>query len=167
MIRIRLLLLILEIKMDKKIVIRSSWDRLRYAVMFELTLVVTFGVALSYLFERAATDTVALAAVLSTKALIINLIYNNIYDRVDARHGRIPTERTLLGRAIHAVGFETILLLTSLPIMMWWLGMSLWETVLLDLGMMSFVVVYTFFFTLLYDKYFPVLQPDASAQTAC
>jgi uncharacterized membrane protein len=167
MLCVRLLLFTLEIKMSNKIVIRSGLDRLRYAVMFELVLVATFGVALSYLFERAATDTVALAAVLSTKALIINLIYNNIYDRVDARHGRIPTERTLLGRAIHAVGFETILLLTSLPIMMWWLGMSLWETVLLDLGMMSFVVVYTFFFTLLYDKCFPVLQPDASAQTAC
>ena len=151
--------------MNNKIAIRSGWDRLRYALMFELLLVAITGVALSYLVGRNATDTIAMAAVLSFIALLINLIYNHSYDRVDAYCGRIPTERTLGWRVVHAVGFESILALTSLPVVMWWLGLSLWQALLLVLGMMSAIVLYTFLFTLIYDKYFPLLQPGWSTQT--
>ena len=131
-------------------------------MIFEVLLVAMLGVALSYLAERAASNTVALAALLSAKALLINMVYNYIYDRVDVHHGRIPTQRTWLGRAVHAIGFELILTMTSLPIMMWWLGLSFWQALLLDLGIMSAVVAYTFVFTLIYDRYFPVRQPDSS-----
>lgn len=150
--------------MNSKIATRSGWDRIRYAVMFELLLVAMLGIALSYLVERSATDTLALAAVLSCIALLINLIYNYIYDRVDVSCGRIPTERTLPGRVVHAVGFETTLVLTSVPIMMWWLGLSFWQALLLDIGAMFAVVVYTFLFTFIYDRYYPIYQPDCSAQ---
>ncbi len=151
--------------MNNKIAIRSGWDRLRYALMFELLLVAALGVALSHLVDRHAADTVALAAVLSAKALLINLIYNHVYDRVDAYCGRIPTERTLVERVVHAFGFETILAMTSLPVMMWWFGLSIWQALLLDLEVMSAVVVYTFLFTLVYDKVFPILQLGCSAQS--
>lgn len=151
--------------MNNKIIIRSGWDRLRYALMFEILLVATIGISLSLLFGRSAADTSMMAAILSGIALLVNLIYNYVYDRVDVHFGRIPTERTLLRRAIHAIGFESILAIISLPILMWWLGLSLWQALLLDLGMMSAIVVYTFLFSLFYDKYFPILQKDYSNQT--
>ena len=150
--------------MNNKIAIRSGWDRLRYALMFELLLVAITGVALSYLVGRSAADTIAMAAVLSGIALLVNLIYNHAYDRADVYCGRIPTERTLIRRVVHAVGFESTLALTSLPVLMWWLDLSLWQALLLDLGMMSAIVLYTLLFTLIYDKYFPLLQPGCSAQ---
>ena len=152
------------IGLKSKIAIRNGWDRLRYALLFELLLVAMLGFALPHLVDRSAANTLALAAVLSAMALLINLLFNNIYDRVDVYCGRIPTVRTLAGRVVHAVGFEFILALASLPIMMWWLGLSFWRALLLDLGMMSAIVVYTFLFTLVYDKYFPLLQPGCSTQ---
>ena len=88
-----------------------------------------------------------------------------MYDRVDVRRGRVPTERTATGRIIHAVGFETILVTTSLPIVMWWLGISWWQALLMDLGLMAVVVVYTFLFTVTYDRLFPVVQP--ASQRCC
>lgn len=106
-----------------------------------------------------------MAAILSGIALLVNLIYNYVYDRVDVHFGRIPTERTLLRRVIHAIGFESILAIISLPILMWWLGLTLWQALLLDIGMMSAIVVYTFLFSLSYDKFFPVLQPDSIIQS--
>ena len=151
--------------MNNKIIIRSGWDRLRYALMFECLLVATIGISLSLLFGRSAADMSIMAAILSGIALLVNLIYNYIYDRIDVHFGRIPTERTLLRRAVHAIGFESILAIISLPILMWWLGLSLLQALLLDLGMMSAIVVYTFIFSLSYDKYFPVLQQDNSNQT--
>lgn len=101
-----------------------------------------------------------MAIILSGIALLVNLTYNYIYDRVDVHFGRIPTERTIVMRVIHAIGFEFILAVISLPILMWWLGLTIWQALLLDLGMMGAIVVYTFLFSLSYDKYFPVLQPD-------
>lgn len=146
--------------MNNKINIRSGWDRLRYALMFELLLVTIIGISLSFLFGRSVTDTGMMAIILSGIALLVNLTYNYIYDRVDVHFGRIPTERTIVMRVIHAIGFEFILAVISLPILMWWLGLTIWQALLLDLGMMGAIVVYTFLFSLSYDKYFPVLQPD-------
>lgn len=145
--------------MSNAIAIRSGWDRLRYTVIFEALLIVTAGTALAYLTERSIADTGALAVCLSIKAMVMNLLYNYVYDRIDVRFGRIPTERTIKGRIVHALGFEVILTATSLPIVMWWLGFAWWQALLLDLGMMSVVVIYTFLFSLGYDKLFPVLQP--------
>ena len=141
---------------------RSGWDRLRYTVIFEGLLIVTLAGALAFITDRDPADTGTLAVLLSVKAMLINLFYNYVFDRIDVRYGRIPTQRSLKGRAVHAIGFEIILSLTSLPIVMWWLGFTWWQAVLLDLGMMSVVVVYTFLFTLGYDRWFPVIQPAAA-----
>ena len=137
---------------------------MRYALIFELLLVAMVGVALSFIVDRSTADTSLLAAVLSGIALLMNLIYNYCFDRIDVYCGRIPTERTPFRRVVHAVGFESILILTSLPILMWWLDLSLWQALILDLGVMFVIVIYTFLFTLAYDKYFPIRQPSFSAQ---
>ena len=55
------------------------------------------------------------------------------------------------------MGFELTLLVTSLPIYTWWLGLSIAEAVVTDLVVTSFVIAYTYIFTLGYDQVFPVL----------
>jgi uncharacterized membrane protein len=112
----------------------------------------------SLLFERDLTVTGSLALVLSIEAMLINLIYNHVYDRVDAHYGRVPTERKPIGRIIHAFGFETVLVAASVPIVMWWLELSWWQALLTELAVMAGVVVYTYLFTLAYDRWFPVPQ---------
>ncbi|MCH9694306.1 MAG: PACE efflux transporter [Gammaproteobacteria bacterium] len=144
--------------MATSIVIRSGADRIRYALMFEAIIVVLFGVFAALFTRHDIVTTGSLALVLSLIALLINFAFNSIYDRIDVRYGRIPTERSSFQRLIHAILFEFVLVLFMLPVIMWWLQMRWWEALLLDLIAMAAIVVYTYFFTLAYDRVFPVKQ---------
>ncbi len=145
--------------MATDIVIRTGLDRLRYAVLFEGLLVAIFSVAMFLMFERRLLDMGAFSITLSLIALAINFVYNSIYDRVDARYGRVPTERSQSGRIAHAVGFEFTLVVVNLPIIMWWMQWSFWQALGFDIIAMAAVVVYTYYFTLAYDRLFPIEQP--------
>lgn len=144
--------------MKQNIVIRSGKDRLRYTGLFELTLMAILTPVIAVVLKKPMFDVGLLAVVLSLKAMFFNLAYNWLFDRYDARAGRIPSERSYVWRIVHALGFEVGLLFTSLPIVVWWLGLTIWQALLMDLAVTSFVVGYTFFFTLGYDRLFPVPQ---------
>ncbi len=146
--------------MSQNIAIRTGRDRLRYTMIFEATLLALMVPAGALVFERSHTDIGILAIFLSVKAMLINLLYNWLFDRWDVHNGRIPTERTWQGRTLHAVGFEATLTVTSLPFVMFWLQLNLWQALLTDVVMASFVVVYTMLFTWFYDRAFPVTQPS-------
>jgi len=144
--------------MTTDIVIRTGLDRLRYALLFEGILVVALSTTMALMFDRGLFEMGALSVVLSLIALIINFIYNYAYDKNDVRHGRVPTERSRGGRIVHALGFEFILVLVSLPVIMWWMKWSLWRALVFDVAAMAAIVVYTYFFTLAYDRLFPIGQ---------
>ena len=152
--------------MGADIVIRTVLDRLRYALLFEGILVVVLSVAMALLFDRSFLDMGALSAVMSLIALVVNFIYNYAYDRYDVRHGRVPTERTRGGRIVHALGFEFTLVLVNLPVIIWWMKWAWWQAVAVDVVAMAAVVVYTYFFTLAYDRLFPIMQPGGAGRRA-
>ncbi|MDJ0750208.1 MAG: PACE efflux transporter [Woeseiaceae bacterium] len=147
--------------MATDIVIRTGLDRLRYAVLFEGLLVVIFSIAMFLLFERSLLDMGAFSVALSSIALVINFVYNLTYDRVDVRYGRVPTERSRAGRIVHAIGFEFTLVVVNLPLIMWWMQWSFSQALGFDIIAMAAVVVYTYFFTLAYDRLFPIEQADS------
>lgn len=59
---------------QKKIVVRSGWDRARYVVSFEILLLMCLAPTAAFLLERETLDVGALAVMLSVKAMIINVI---------------------------------------------------------------------------------------------
>lgn len=146
--------------MATDIVIRTGLDRLRYAVLFEGILVALFTVAAALLSSRSLLYTGTLSVLLSLIALAVNFVYNYAFDLIDVRNGRVPTERSRKGRILHAVGFESSLIVANLPIIMWWLDWSFWQAFLFDVAAAGSVVVYTYFFTLAYDRIFPIVQPQ-------
>lgn len=146
--------------MSQNIATRSGKDRLRYTLTFEITLMVFLIPAGAVFFDKGFAEIGILGVILSVKAMIVNFIYNWAFDQIDARAGRVSSDRKTLGRILHASGFEITLLITSMPIYMWWLDLSLTQAFLTDLVVTSFVVLYTYFFTLGYDRMFPVLQPQ-------
>lgn len=95
--------------------------------------------------------------------MLLNLIYNWIFDSFDARAGRVSSDRSVVGRIIHAMGFEAMLILTSVPILIWWLDLSVGQALLMDLMISSFVVLFNLVFTWAYDVIFPVKQPAIAA----
>ena len=129
--------------MSQAAAMRSFRDRLIYTFTFEVTLVVMLIPAGMLFFEKGAGHIGVLALVLSLKAMLINLLYNWVFDRIDARSGRVASDRGVLGRMLHAVGFEVTLLITSLPIYMWWLDLTLLQAIMTDLVVTGFIVIYT------------------------
>ena len=64
--------------------------------------------------------------------------------------------RTGADRLRHTLGFEGGLLLVAMPVMSLWLGISLLEAFVLDLGFVAFYLAYAFVYNLSYDKVFPI-----------
>lgn len=149
--------------MATDIVMRSGWDRVRYAVLFELILVALFTVAMGLLFERGFLEMGILSVALSLVALVVNFFYNLAFDVFDVRAGRVPTERTTGWRVVHALGFETTLVIVELPVIMWWMNWGVWQALGVNITAMAAIVAYTYVFTLTYDKLFPIDQPRQGA----
>ena len=148
-------------KMKNDIKIRTGKDRLRYTCLFELFLIAILVPVGSFLLGKQVMELGLLAIVLSVKAMLFNLLYNWLFDRFDVRAGRIPTERSFYYRVLHALGFETGLVITSLPIVVWWLGLTILQAFLIDIVVTSFIVFYTVLFGWGYDRLFPVMQTAA------
>lgn len=148
--------------MTDRAVLRTGRDRLRYAVSFELTLLALLVPAGAAFFDRPLVDVGLLGGILCVKALVVNLVYNWIFDRIEARSGRVSSERSTPGRILHATGFEITLTLLSLPFYMFFLQVTALEALAADIVVATLVVGYTYAFTLAYDRLFPLVRPGTA-----
>ncbi|WP_299851870.1 PACE efflux transporter [uncultured Roseovarius sp.] len=151
--------------MSDKVILRSGKDRLRYTICFELLLMAILVPVGAAFFDKPVAEIGVLGAVLAGKAMLLNLVYNWLFDKIDARSGRVSSERSHVGRILHAFGFEISLTVTSLPIYIWWLGIGLLDALVTDIVVTSFVVAYTYVFTLAYDRFFPLVRRTSPLET--
>ncbi|WP_421875887.1 PACE efflux transporter [Pacificispira sp.] len=147
--------------MSNKVALRSGKDRLRYSIAFEGTLLMVLVPVGAVFFDKGLASIGLLGVLLSLKALAVSVVYNWAFDRIDARRGRIASDRSAIGRILHAVGFEFFLVVTSLPLYCWWLDLTILQALTMDIVVTGFVVAYTYVFTLAYDRLFPV-RPNAA-----
>lgn len=134
---------------------RTGADRLRHALCFELIGVVITSLIASWLLGMTLSHMGAMSIMLATIATLWNYVYNLLVDKLMLRYlGRL--DKTWGERVWHAIGFEGGLLLVALPLVAWWLSISLWQALILDLGFVFFYLVYAFVYNLAYDKVFPV-----------
>ncbi|BBB27064.1 PACE efflux transporter [Amphritea japonica] len=144
--------------MNQAIITRTPLDRLRHTLMFEALLLTLLAPMMSLMLNRDIVDVGMLAIVLSLKAMLINPVFNYGFDRYDVKRGKIPTERKLAGRILHAIGFEVTLTATSLPLIIWWLNVTFLQALMVDIVMVFAVMTYTLLFNIGYDRVFPVIQ---------
>ena len=149
--------------MSTKVITRSTADRIRYSISFELLLNVLFVAIGSLFFDAGLLKLGALGLVLSAIAMVMAFVYNLAFDTFDAKAGRVSSERTPKWRILHAVGFETSLIIVSLPLLIFWLDLSFKTALLADIAFAAMVVVYTYLFTLCYDRIFPLPHAPATA----
>lgn len=130
-----------------------------YITLYEIIAIAmsTTGLALLSGADMGHASVAAIAA--SAIAVVWNLVYNTLFERWEAAQAK--RGRSLLRRAVHAIGFESGLVVTLVPLFAWWLDISLWQAFVLDLGLIVFFLVYTFVFNLLFDRVFGL---PASAQ---
>ncbi|OWW02080.1 hypothetical protein ATY81_22635 [Rhizobium sp. R72] len=136
---------------------RKTADRIRHAISFEiigLALVTPLG-ALAFGMPMADIGVVGVAG--ATLATVWNYIYNLGFDHLIKRLTG-GTQKSVAMRLLHAVMFETGLLLALLPMIAWYLGISVVQALMMDVSFALFYVVYAFVFNWAYDRVFPL--PD-------
>lgn len=141
---------------------RTPLDRIRHALMFEIIALLIVVPAGAFLFGVGLKDMGVIGIGSATIATLWNYVYNYGFDRAMKRW-RGDTLKTTPIRIAHALLFEAGLLVVLMPFIAWWLGISLWEALLMDIGLAAFYVVYAFGFNLVYDRVFPL--PEWAAQT--
>ncbi len=141
---------------------RSRKDRLRMALGFEgigLLLLVPLS---SLLFDKSAVTLGVLAVLMSLLATWWNYQFNLWFDRYYlAPKGR--SYKTAPERLGHALLFELGLLAVFLPLTAWYLAISLWQALLLDLGFMLFYLLYGYLYHWAYDLLFPIPSRQAGS----
>ena len=145
--------------------LRSLPDRIRQVALFEVGGLLLITPPFVWLSGVPATDSLGLLALIALIAALWNTSYNTAFDWIEGRlTGRTADLRPVGMRALHAIGFESGLLLVSLPIIMLWTGMSWLEALIADIGLAIAYVVYAFVFNWLYDKSFPIDAPSEIAE---
>ena len=134
--------------------------RLLYVTLYELIAIAAATLGLAALSGQGAAHSGVLAVAASAIAVAWNMVFNTLFERWEARHAQ--RGRTLKRRLAHAVGFEGGLVLALVPLMAWWFDITLWQALVMDLGLIVFFLCYTFAFNWVFDRIFGL---PASAQT--
>ena len=101
----------------------------------------------------ASTDQSLLVSVLSASvALLWSFCFNWLFEAWEARQTK--KGRSLRRRTIHALLFETGLVVMLVPVMAWWLGVSLRQALVYEAGLIVLFIGYTYLFTYAFDRIF-------------
>jgi len=142
---------------------RSTRDRVRHAIGFEmvgLVLVIPIGVLA---FQLSVQDTGVVAVASATLAMIWNYVFNLGFDHAMQRLTG-GTRKTFAQRMAHAVLFEAGLLLALLPLIATYLGITLWQAFVMDMAFALFYMVYALIYNWVYDRAFPLPEWEHRTQ---
>lgn len=128
---------------------RKLKERVFHAIGFEVLAIAIVSPVAAWVMNKPLLQMGALAIILSTVAMIWNIIYNAGFDRL---YPREQVKRGLGLRIMHALGFEGGFILIGLPLAAWMLGVSLWQAFMIEVAFFLFFLPYTVVYNWLYDK---------------
>ncbi|AGE17123.1 PACE efflux transporter [Serratia marcescens] len=126
--------------------------KLVYVTAYEIIGMAISALGLALLSGHAPSSTGPLAVVITTIAVSWNFIYNYLFEWWESR--QVSRTRTLKRRILHAVGFQLTLVVYLIPLIAWWMGITLWQALLLDMALIVIIPCYTFLFNWAFDKLF-------------
>lgn len=126
--------------------------KLVYVTAYEIIGMVISALGLALLSGTAASNTGPLAVIITTIAVSWNVIYNTLFEFWEIR--QVSRTRTLKRRILHAVGFQLTLVVYLIPLIAWWMEISLVQAFLLDMALIVIIPCYTFVFNWAFDKIF-------------
>ncbi|WP_431621720.1 PACE efflux transporter [Enterobacter asburiae] len=127
---------------------KSVKERVFHAVIFEVTANVIIALSLAWLMNVSVLQSGSLSVISALTATVWNFIFNKLFDSLQKKH---QFQRTFLVRAIHAVGFETGLIISLIPVAMVMLNLTVAEAFFVEIGLVLFFLPYTMLFNWLYD----------------
>lgn len=142
---------------------RTTKDRIRHLVLFEVTALLILVPIGAVFFGFDPFEIGALGATTAAIAAVWNYVYNLGFDRILKRLTGSVHKRMRV-RVLHALLFEGGLVVMLVPLIAWWLDISLWEALVADIALVVFYVVFAFVYNLAYDHIFPI--PEGKAKPA-
>jgi uncharacterized membrane protein len=132
--------------------LHGTLRRVVYLSLYELIAIVMASAGLMLMSGKGVFDSGSLAVATSAVALAWNAAFNSLFERWESRQA--TPGRSLKRRIAHAVAFEAGLVVMLVPLIAWWLGVGLWQALLMDLSLVVFFLVYTFSFNWAFDAVF-------------
>lgn len=130
-----------------------------YITIFEAIAITICSFAFSGIADKSLGHSSMLAVMTSIVAVVWNFTFTSAFEAWERRQ---PVRgRSLKRRVAHACCFELGLIVLIVPMMAWWLDMSLLRALVMDIGLVVFFLAYTFSFNYCFDRVFGL---PASAQ---
>ncbi|WP_223459373.1 MULTISPECIES: multidrug/biocide efflux PACE transporter [unclassified Pseudomonas] len=127
---------------------KSITERIFQAIGFELLAILICTPLLAWIMNKPILDMGAVTIAMAALALAWNVVFNGMFDRVLKR---LAIVHNAWVRVVHALLFEGGLVALGVPLIAWWLNVSLWQAFLLDFGVLLFFLPYTYIYHWVYD----------------
>lgn len=140
---------------------RNTRDRIFQSFLFEaiaLTITVPLG---AVIFGVPLGEFGVVAAVCTTVAMLWTYGFNLGFDHV-MLWATGAARKSLPVRIGHAILFEVGLVSLLVPFIAWYLGVTIWEALMMDVALAAFYMVYAFVFYWVYDALWPVPESGAA-----
>jgi len=126
--------------------------RVVQALLYETGAILLTSPIIKLAFDASVSSSIGLAVVMSTIALAWNYVFNAIFERWESR--QIVKGRSIWRRLAHGIGFEGGLVTMLVPLMAYWLNISLLNAFYAEMGILAVFFVYAVAFTWAFDKIF-------------
>lgn len=126
--------------------------RIVYVGIYEAIAIAICSVSFAAASESSLKSTAILSVVTSAIAVIWNWLYTTVFEAWESRQSE--RGRSIKRRIGHALGFEGGLLMILVPLSAWWLYVSLFQALMMNLGLAAFFLGYTVVFNWAFDNVF-------------
>ncbi|MCU7215558.1 multidrug/biocide efflux PACE transporter [Pseudomonas sp. VE 196-7] len=127
---------------------KSITERILQAIGFECLAILICTPLLAWIMDKPLLDMGAVTVLIAALALAWNVLFNGFFDRMLKR---LHVAHNAWTRVVHALLFEGGLIVMGVPLIAWWLSVSLWQAFLLDIGVLLFFLPYTYVYHWGYD----------------
>jgi uncharacterized membrane protein len=123
-----------------------------YVATFEAIAITVCSFAFSRIADKSLGHSSMLAVMTSIVAVVWNFTFTSAFEAWERRQA--VRGRSFKRRVAHACCFELGLIVLIVPMMAWWLDMSLLHALVMDIGLVAFFLAYTFIFNYCFDRIF-------------
>ncbi|MDH1377505.1 PACE efflux transporter [Acinetobacter junii] len=126
--------------------------RVTYVFFYEVLSFLICAMILAVLSGSTISHTGPLSLLIAVIAVSVNFFYNYAFEWWEKRqHSKT---RTIFRRVVHAIGFQVVLVTILIPLIAWWMQISLVKAFFLDFSLMIIIPCYTFVYNYFFDHLF-------------
>lgn len=126
--------------------------RVTYVFFYEVFSFFICAMVLAVLSGTTISHTGPLSILIAVIAVTVNFFYNYVFEMWEK--AQTSKKRTVLRRVAHAIGFQIVLVMILIPLIAWWMQISLVKAFLLDFSLMVLIPCYTFVYNYFFDHIF-------------